>query len=89
MEHLHCKAGGFKFKKKLADHKIVIGSATGLFIGNHNFVTGGIDHNIVYRVDHTTELFMFLNLIGKKNEANGDGILSQNGSPFFNCCCYI
>ncbi|MBR1494968.1 MAG: hypothetical protein IJ858_10125, partial [Acidaminococcaceae bacterium] len=58
--YLHCKAGGFKFKKKLADHKIVIGSATGLFIGNHNFVTGGINHNIVYRVDHTTELFMFL-----------------------------
>ncbi|MBQ9255591.1 MAG: hypothetical protein IJ181_00470, partial [Acidaminococcaceae bacterium] len=42
------------------DHNIVIGSATGLFTGNHNLVIGNYDHRIVYRADHTTELFMFL-----------------------------
>lgn len=46
---------------KWADHNFVIGSATGLFTGNHNLVIGNYDHRIVYRVDHTTELFMFLN----------------------------
>ena len=45
---------------KWADHNFVIGSATGLFTGNHNLVIGNYDHRIVYRVDHTTELFMFL-----------------------------
>ena len=56
----HCKAGGFKFLKKWADHNHVIGSATGLFIENHKAVIRKIDRNIVYRGDHTTESFISL-----------------------------
>jgi hypothetical protein len=31
-----------------------------LFCAYHNLVIGNYDHRIVYRADHTTELFMFL-----------------------------